>query len=163
MPFIREHHGTGPISYFLEKAKERDGVPANSAEFAYPGPAPRSIETAIVMLADGAEAAARVLHDPTPQKIRDVIDRIVRQRIDQGQLRDAPITHAQLETVKDQFTRVLAGMYHSRIEYPAASGGITAEFGSPAAKVVAASPNEATAGDSPTAGIGTPTEQVKSR
>ena len=163
MPFIREHHGTGPISYFLEKAKERDGVPANSAEFAYPGPAPRSIETAIVMLADGAEAAARVLHDPTPQKIRDVIDRIVRQRIDQGQLRDAPITHAQLETVKDQFTRVLAGMYHSRIEYPAASGGITAEFGSPAAKGVPASPNEATAGDSPTAGIGTPTEQVKSR
>ena len=86
MPFIREHHGTGPISYFLEKAKERDGMPANSAEFAYPGPAPRSIETAIVMLADGAEAAARVLHDPTPQKIREVIDRIVRQRIDQGQL-----------------------------------------------------------------------------
>ena len=163
MPFIREHHGTGPISYFLEKAKERDGMPANSAEFAYPGPAPRSIETAIVMLADGAEAAARVLHDPTPQKIRDVIDRIVRQRIDQGQLRDAPITHAQLETVKDQFTRVLAGMYHSRIEYPAASGGITAVFGSPAAKGVPASPNEATAGDSPTAGIGTPTEQVKSR
>ena len=164
MPFIREHHGTGPISYFLEKAKERDGMPANSAEFAYPGPAPRSIETAIVMLADGAEAAARVLHDPTPQKIREVIDRIVRQRIDQGQLRDAPITHAQLETVKDQFTRVLAGMYHSRIEYPAASGGITAEFGSPAAaKGAPAPPNEPPAGESPAAGARTPTEQVKSR
>ncbi|HUQ81574.1 MAG TPA: HDIG domain-containing protein [Gemmatimonadaceae bacterium] len=129
LPFIREHHGTGPISYFLEKAKERDGLPANTAEFVYPGPSPRSIETAIVMLADGAEAAARVLNDPTPQKIREVIDRIVRQRMDQGQLREAPITQAQLETVKDQFTRVLAGMYHSRIEYPAASGGITAEFG----------------------------------
>ena len=137
-PFITEHHGTGPISYFLEKAKERDGVPANTAEFAYPGPSPRSIETAIVMLADGAEAAARVLHDPTPPKIREVVDRIVRQRIDQGQLREAPITHAQLETVKEQFTRVLAGMYHSRIDYPAASGGITAELGTatkPAAPV----------------------------
>jgi len=163
MQFIREHHGTGPISYFLEKAKERDGIPANSAEFAYPGPAPRSIETAIVMLADGAEAAARVLHDPTPQKIRDVIDRIVRQRMDQGQLRDAPITQAQLETVKDQFTRVLAGMYHSRIEYPAASGGITAEFGTPAAKGAPAAPNEPPAGESPAAGTRTPTEQVKSR
>lgn len=129
VPFIREHHGTGPITYFLEKAKERDGMPANSAEFAYPGPSPRSIETAIVMLADGAEAAARVLNDPTPQKIREVIDRIVRQRLDQGQLREAPITLAQLEIVKEQFTRVLAGMYHTRIEYPAASGGITAEFG----------------------------------
>jgi putative nucleotidyltransferase with HDIG domain len=131
-PFITEHHGTGPITYFLEKAKERDGVPANTAEFAYPGPSPQSVETAIVMLADGAEAAARVLHDPTPQKIREVVDRIVRQRMDQGQLRDAPITQAQLERVKEQFTRVLAGMYHSRIDYPAASGGITAEFGSPA-------------------------------
>ena len=104
-------------------------MPANSAEFAYPGPSPRSIETAIVMLADGAEAAARVLNDPTPQKIREVIDRIVRQRLDQGQLREAPITLAQLEIVKEQFTRVLAGMYHTRIDYPAASGGITAEFG----------------------------------
>jgi putative nucleotidyltransferase with HDIG domain len=129
--FISEHHGTGPISYFLEKAKERDGPPTNTAEFSYPGPSPRSIETAIVMLADGAEAAVRVLNDPTPQRIREVVDRIVRQRVDQGQLREAPITQAQLETVKEQFTRVLAGMYHSRIDYPAATGGITADFGAP--------------------------------
>jgi hypothetical protein len=134
VPFIREHHGTGPITYFLEKAKERDGAPANTAEFAYPGPSPRSIETAVVMLADGVEAAARVLNDPTPQKIREVVDRIVRQRLDQGQLREAPITLAQLETAKEQFTRVLSGMYHSRIDYPASSGGITAEFGSPEAR-----------------------------
>jgi len=141
--FIREHHGTGPIAYFLEKAKERDGVPANTAEFLYPGPSPRSVETAIVMLADGAEAAARVLTDPTPQKIREVVDRIVRQRMDQGQLRDAPITFAQLETVKEQFTRVLAGMYHSRIDYPAASGGITAEFGASAPRASEPAPESA--------------------
>jgi putative nucleotidyltransferase with HDIG domain len=128
-PFISEHHGTGPISYFLEKAKERDGPVSNTAEFAYPGPSPRSVETAIVMLADGAEAAARVLNDPTPHRIREVVERIVRQRLDQGQLREAPITQAQLETVKEQFTRVLSGMYHSRVDYPAAAGGITAEFG----------------------------------
>jgi hypothetical protein len=163
MQFIREHHGTGPITYFLEKAKERDGVPANTAEFAYPGPSPRSIETAVVMLADGVEASVRVLHDPTPQKIREVIDRIVRQRIDQGQLREAPITLAQLETVKDQFTRVLSGMYHSRIEYPAASGGITSEFGSTQPKTPPASPNEPPAGEAPAAGARTPAEQIKSR
>ena len=159
--FISEHHGTGPISYFLEKAKERDGPPSNTAEFAYPGPSPRSIETAVVMLADGAEAAARVLNDPTPQRIREVVDRIVRQRVDQGQLREAPITLAQLETVKEQFTRVLAGMYHSRVDYPASAGGITAEFGAPETKtgeVRAATPP---AGDpSPTPPAGTP---VKSR
>jgi putative nucleotidyltransferase with HDIG domain len=163
VPFIREHHGTGPITYFLEKAKERDGLPANAAEFAYPGPAPRSIETAIVMLADGAEAAARVLNDPTPQKIREVIDRIVRQRVDQGQLREAPITQAQLETVKEQFTRVLAGMYHSRIDYPAASGGITAEFGSGESKAAQVPPNEPPSGETPAAGARPAAEQLKSR
>jgi cyclic-di-AMP phosphodiesterase PgpH len=59
-----------------------------------------------------------------------VIDHIVRQRIDQGQLREAPLTLKQLEVVKEQFARVLVGMYHHRIDYPAASGGVTAEFAS---------------------------------
>ena len=162
LSFIREHHGTGPISYFLEKAKERDGVPANTAEFAYPGPSPRSIETAIVMLADGAEAAARVLNDPTPQKIREVVDRIVRQRVDQGQLREAPITQAQLETVKEQFTRVLAGMYHSRIDYPAASGGITAEFGTQATRTAEVPASDTRSADSTPSVPSVPGAGVKS-
>jgi hypothetical protein len=110
------------------------------------------------MLADGAEAAARVLNDPTAQKIREVVDRIVRQRVDQGQLREAPITQAQLETVKDQFTRVLAGMYHSRIDYPASSGGITAEFGTPDAQAQEKRPTDV----APAAAVPTG-EQVKSR
>ena len=125
------------------------------------------------MLADGVEASARVLHDPTPQKIREVIDRIVRQRIDQGQLREAPITLAQLEKVKEQFTRVLSGMYHSRIDYPAASGGITAGFGSPQPRSTppspqpgpapTASPNEPPPAEPPAAGPRAGAEQVKSR
>ncbi|HVE79741.1 MAG TPA: HDIG domain-containing protein [Gemmatimonadaceae bacterium] len=128
--FIAEHHGTAPISYFLEKAKERDGAVGNPADYAYPGPIPQSAETAIVMLADGVEAATKVLHEPTPQKIRDVVEHIVRLRIDAGQLRDAPLTLRQLEVIKEQFARVLVGMYHSRIDYPAASGGVTSEFAS---------------------------------
>lgn len=129
--FIPEHHGTSPIAYFLEKAKERDGAaPPNTAEFAYPGPIPQSAETAVCMLADGIEAAVRVLQDPTPQKIREVIDLIVRQRMEQGQLRDAPLTLRQLDIVKEQFARILIGMYHSRIDYPASSGGVTSEFAS---------------------------------
>jgi membrane-associated HD superfamily phosphohydrolase len=82
------------------------------------------------MLADGIEAATRVLHEPTPQKIRDVIEHIVQQRIDQGQLDDAPLTLRQIQIVKDEFARVLVGMYHNRIDYPAASGGVTSEFAS---------------------------------
>ena len=128
--FITEHHGTAQISYFLEKAKERDGPVANASEFQYPGPLPQSAETAVVMLADGVEAATRVLQDPTPQKVRDVIDHIVKMRMEQGQLRDAPLTLKQLDVVKEQFARVLIGMYHNRIDYPASSGGVTAEFAS---------------------------------
>jgi putative nucleotidyltransferase with HDIG domain len=138
--FIPEHHGTNPIAYFLEKAKERDGAPANVAEYAYPGPVPQTAETAIVMLADGVEAAVRVLADPTPQRIRDVVDRIVRQRMDQGQLSAAPLTLEQLETVKDQFVRVLSGMHHARIDYPAATGGITSETPAISASEAAPSP-----------------------
>ena len=125
--FITEHHGTAPISYFLDKAKQHDSA-IDASAYEYPGPLPRSAETAVVMLADGVEAATRVLNEPTARRVREVIEHIVRQRLEQGQLREAPLTMKQLETVKDEFARTLAGMYHSRIDYPRESGGITAEF-----------------------------------
>lgn len=126
--FITEHHGTGTISYFLDKARKSEGTVGNEDDFIYPGPLPQSAETAVVMLADGIEAATRVLSEPTPEKIRNVVEHIVKQRMEQGQLRDAPLTLRQIEIVKDEFTRVLVGMYHNRIEYPSASGGVTSEF-----------------------------------
>ncbi len=116
--FITEHHGTGMIAYFMERAREREGGVANPADFAYPGPVPQSAETAIVMLADGVEAATRALAEPTPERIRDVIAGVVRQRLEQGQLRDAPLTMRQLTVVKQEFARVLSGMYHGRVDYP---------------------------------------------
>jgi putative nucleotidyltransferase with HDIG domain len=129
--FITEHHGTGRIVYFYEKAKERgDATSPNATEYTYPGPTPQSAETAVVMLADGVEASARALSEPTPHKLRELVEHVVRMRIEQGQLRDAPLTLRQLEIVKDQFVRVLLGMHHARIEYPAAAGGVTAEFAS---------------------------------
>lgn len=130
--FITEHHGTGTISYFLDKARreEKSDAAPDAGEFVYPGPRPASAETAVVMLADGIEAATRVLAEPTPDRIREVVDHIVRQRVDDGQLADAPLTLRQLETVKDVFVRVLTGMYHNRIDYPAAAGGVSSEFAS---------------------------------
>jgi putative nucleotidyltransferase with HDIG domain len=118
--FITEHHGTGTIAYFLEKARERGGETGvgNASDFTYPGPVPQSAETAVVMLADGVEAATRALAEPTPDRIREVIELVVRQRLDQGQLRDAPITLRQLSVVKQEFARVLSGMYHARVDYP---------------------------------------------
>jgi membrane-associated HD superfamily phosphohydrolase len=69
-----------------------------------------------------------VINDPTPEKIRAVIDHIVKQRIDAGQLRNTPLTLRQLDIIKDQFARAMIGQHHHRTEYPAASGGVTAEF-----------------------------------
>ena len=126
--FIAQHHGTGDLAYFRERAKEAGELATNSGEFTYPGPIPQTSETAVVMLADGVEAATRVLSEPTPQRIRDVVDHIVAQRVAQGQLREAPLTLRQLEQIKDEFARVLIGSYHNRIDYPVASGGVTAEF-----------------------------------
>jgi putative nucleotidyltransferase with HDIG domain len=126
--FITEHHGTGSITYFLERARERAVTISDPTEYEYPGPLPQSAETAVVMLADGVEAAVRVLNDPAPERIREVIDHIVRQRMEQGQLRAAPLTLRQIDILKEEFTRVLTGMYHARVDYPAASGGVTSEF-----------------------------------
>jgi cyclic-di-AMP phosphodiesterase PgpH len=124
--FIPEHHGTSEITYFLDKAKRQHEVIVNPADFRYPGPRPRSVETAVAMLADSIEAALRVLDDLTPKKIADAIHHITRGKIEAGQLDEAPITLQQLDDVKTEFVRVLSGMYHNRIDYPEDRGGISA-------------------------------------
>ncbi len=127
--FIPEHHGTSPISYFLERAREE--TPAASLreeDFHYPGPLPQSAETAVALLADSVEAALRVLDDPTPEKIEDAIQHLVRTRVGAGQLREAPLTLRQVEMVEREFVRVLTSMHHNRVEYPEDAGGITADW-----------------------------------
>ncbi|UCG84758.1 MAG: HDIG domain-containing protein [Gemmatimonadota bacterium] len=127
--FIPEHHGTMEISYFLDRARSRDGEEAiNVDEFRYPGPKPRSIETAVVMLGDSVEAAVRVLEDPSEQKMRDAIDHLFRQRIDTGQLDEAPLTMGQVTQVRDEFVRVFEGVRHNRIDYPTTSGGLSSTW-----------------------------------
>ncbi len=127
--FIPEHHGSMDITYFLGRARDREpDAEIDPADYRYPGPKPRSIETAVAMLADGVEAAVRVLDDPSPEKLSDAIDFIIRQRIDAGQLDEAPLTLEQLAQTRDEFVRVLGGAHHNRIDYPAASGGIGADW-----------------------------------
>ena len=119
--FITEHHGTQEISFFYERAKEDAGtgrVEVDPAEFRYPGPRPQSRETAIVMLADSIESATRTLDDPTPDRLRELIDVIVEAKLERGQLEEAPLTLRELGVVRDQFLKVLVGMYHRRIDYP---------------------------------------------
>lgn len=117
--FIPEHHGTQQISYFYSKAKELDPEGHyNPADFTYPGPKPQTKETAILMLADTVESAARVLPDPTPARIREMVERLVAQKIADGQLSQCPLTLREIEQIKDSFTNVLSAMYHQRIDYP---------------------------------------------
>jgi putative nucleotidyltransferase with HDIG domain len=119
--FIAEHHGTQTISFFYDQAREADpDAELDPADFRYPGPRPQSPETAIVMLADSVESAARVLPDPTPENIRELVDRIVRGKMDAGQLDETPLTLLELTRIKEQFVSVLTGMYHQRIDYPPA-------------------------------------------
>jgi uncharacterized domain HDIG len=117
--FIPEHHGTNEIRSFLVRARSRaPGLPIDAALYRYPGPRPRSAETAVVMLADSAEAAVRAIDHPTPETVRRAVDDVVAQRLASGQLDNAPLTLRDVDRVKEEFIRVIAGMYHARGEYP---------------------------------------------
>lgn len=117
--FISEHHGTQRIGFFYEKAKEEYGEDeVDLVDFTYPGPRPRSKETAIAMLADSVESATRALKDPTADRIRGLIDSIFEGKISQHQLDDTPLTLSEMAAIKEQFAKVLTGVYHHRIDYP---------------------------------------------
>ena len=127
--FIPEHHGTTYITYFLSRARGSDPEGrVDPADFRYPGPRPQSAETAVAMLADSAEAAIRVLPNPTPEAVRGAIEHLVQQKLGSGQLDDAPLTLRDLDRIKREFGRVMSGTYHKRIGYPRPSGGVTPEF-----------------------------------
>jgi cyclic-di-AMP phosphodiesterase PgpH len=117
--FIPEHHGTQLIGFFYEVAREASPeAELDPADFSYAGPKPQSVETAILMMADSIESAAKALQDPTPERIRELVDRIVEGKAAQGQLDDAPLTMRDIVRIKEQFTAVLNGMYHHRLDYP---------------------------------------------
>jgi hypothetical protein len=127
--FIPEHHGTSEITFFLEQAREEEPAAlARGDLFRYAGPLPRSAETAVALLGDVVEAALRVLDDPTPETITGAIDHLIENRVESGQLREAPLTLAQIEVVKREFVRAYTAMYHNRVEYPEDAGGITADW-----------------------------------
>jgi putative nucleotidyltransferase with HDIG domain len=116
--FILEHHGTQRIGYFYERALEETEGEVDAERFSYPGPRPRSRETAIVMLADSCESAGRAMQEPTSERLRELIDTIVEGKISDGQLDDAPLTLREIKQVKEQFVTILTGVTHRRIEYP---------------------------------------------
>jgi len=117
--FISEHHGTQLIAYFYHRAQEDLGEDnVDEADYRYPGPKPQSKETAIAMMADSIESATRVLQEPTPERVRDLVEGIIESKRQDGQLDEAPLTLREITALKDTFVKVLSGIYHHRIDYP---------------------------------------------
>jgi putative nucleotidyltransferase with HDIG domain len=118
---IRQHHGTDLVRYFFNKAAENlqdEKEVLAEADFRYEGPKPQTKEAALVMLADSVEAAVKALPKANPAKIEALIQKIIRERLDEGQFDECNLTLKDLTLVKNSFVKVLGGLYHSRIEYP---------------------------------------------
>ena len=119
--FISEHHGDMITRYQYTKALEaagRDESRLNLEDFQYPGPAPRSKETALLMLADGSEARVRAEHPKNEEELRALIKDVIDLHLKIGSLRYTDLTLYDLEMVIDSFTATLRGIYHPRIKYP---------------------------------------------
>jgi cyclic-di-AMP phosphodiesterase PgpH len=114
---IPEHHGTMVMAFFYHKALEMDEG-ARREDYSYPGPRPRSRETAILMLADGVEGASRALAEPTPSRIRGLVQRIIDERVRDGQLDDCGLTLLELARIRESFIPVLTAIFHVRAPYP---------------------------------------------
>ena len=121
LDFIPTHHGTTMMEFFYRRAvelQEPGDAPVDEAEFRYPGPRPRTVEQAIVMLADSVEAASRSLDKPTPRRLETLIDSLFSARVEDGQLGASPLTFADLSRIKETFLSILSGIYHFRVKYP---------------------------------------------
>jgi putative nucleotidyltransferase with HDIG domain len=114
---ISQHHGNAVIAWFFEQAKKAGGE-VDADDFSYPGQPPSSKEAAVVMLADSVEAATRTLKKPTASRLEDFIREIIMDKVEDGQLDRSDLTFKDIDTVRDSFTRILAGQFHSRIGYP---------------------------------------------
>lgn len=116
--FITQHHGTSLVGYFYHQACAKSSEPVFEEDFRYPGPRPQTRETAILMLCDGLEAAARTLSHPTPEKLCELVEKMVKHNLDDGQLDDSGLSLKDIKIIKGTLSRALQNIYHSRIEYP---------------------------------------------
>ncbi|HHX77988.1 MAG TPA: HDIG domain-containing protein [Firmicutes bacterium] len=120
LDIIQQHHGTSLVSYFYVRATEgcteRDKVEESS--FRYEGPKPRSKEAAIVHLADAVEASVRSMVKPSPSKVDGMVKKIIKDRLNDGQLDESDLTLREVDVITATFIHILSGIFHTRIEYP---------------------------------------------
>lgn len=116
---ISQHHGTTLVAYFYHKAKKGEkGECVRAESFRYDNPKPTSKEAAVVMLADSVEAAVRSMVDKTEGKIEGLVRKIIKDKLDDGQLEQCNLTLKDLDSIAKSFMRVLSGLFHEREEYP---------------------------------------------
>lgn len=116
--FIMQHHGEGIAKYFYNQAVQEEGIEnVKEEQFRYTGPKPNSKETAILMLADAVESAVRAMKGATADEIENIIDKIIVERLNDGQLADSPLTLKDIKVIAMTFSRILRGMQHNRIKY----------------------------------------------
>ena len=116
--FMIRHHGTSLASYFYNQAAMQEGAENVSEEqFRYTGPKPNSKETAIVMIADAVESASRTLKDHSQEELDALINKIIKDRLDDNQLDESPLTLKDIKTIAASLSRVLRSVFHKRIKY----------------------------------------------
>lgn len=117
--FIAQHHGTDLVRFFYHRACESsDDDSISETDYRYPGPKPQGREVAIVSLADAAEAAVRSISRPNPGKIEGLVRKIIKDRLNSGELDESDLTFQDMDRIAIAFTKVIMGMFHSRVEYP---------------------------------------------
>ena len=115
--FIRTHHGTTTVYYFLKKEKEHNDE-VNVEDFRYPGPTPFSKETAILMMCDSVEAASKSIKEPSAKKIDEFVEKIINKQMEENQFLNSDVTFMEIQQIKKVLKRKLKNIYHLRIEYP---------------------------------------------
>jgi putative nucleotidyltransferase with HDIG domain len=118
--FISQHHGTRTLHYFLKKAQAdaREEADIDENDYRYPGPKPQFKESAIMMIADSCEAAARSLEESTPENIRFIVTKIIDAILADDQLDECDLTLRELTQIRESMIKSLVAIYHSRVDYP---------------------------------------------
>ncbi len=117
--FIRTHHGTTMVQYFYKSyIKKYPDQEVDLRKFTYPGPKPSSREMAVLMMADSVEAASRSLGSYNDESIAELVEKIIKAQLKEGQFEEAPINFRDITTAKDVFKTRLKNIYHARISYP---------------------------------------------
>ena len=121
--FIQQHHGTTLVEYFYRQASKQLGETGEAGQvdestFRYPGPKPQTKEAGVLMLADAVESASRVLVEPTPSRIENLVDEICQKRLLDGQFDECGLTLEEVRVIGDSLVKSLTAVYHGRVKYP---------------------------------------------